>query len=149
MWYHSFKELSVPCHEHHTCSIILLQLQIKLYLITVLLWNIHSASDNKSMNELLDDKKKIEHTFRTRIVFSYIYCSVITLVPLKKTTQLMFEGCFWIFTFSCTISFLVQYNYCITPRSTFFSRRSRGILGCLILIFLELSHGVRGVLVFL
>jgi len=130
MWYHSFKELSVPCHEHHTCSIILLQLQIKLYLITVLLWNIHSASDNKSMNELLDDKKKIEHTFRTRIVFSYIYCSVITLVPIY-------------------LSFLVQYNYCKTPRSTFFSPRSKGILGFLILIFLELSHGVRGVLVFL
>jgi hypothetical protein len=69
MWYHSFKELSVPCHEHHTCSIILLQLQIKLYLITVLLWNIHSASDNKSMNELLDDKKKLNTHLEVELYF--------------------------------------------------------------------------------
>jgi hypothetical protein len=76
MWYHSFKELSVPCHEHHTCSIILLQLQIKLYLITVLLWNIHSAlwnihsaSDNKSMNELLDDKKKLNTHLELELYF--------------------------------------------------------------------------------
>ena len=61
----------------------------------------------------------------------------------KKITQLISKG---VFKFSYSLYSVINVQ---SLWSTFFYLRSRGILGFLTLIFLELSCGVKGVLAFL
>jgi len=55
----------------------------------------------------------------------------------------MYKWCFWIFIF------FVRCNYHITFVINFFFLRSMDILGFLTSVFLELFHGIKGILVFL
>jgi hypothetical protein len=60
----------------------------------------------------------------------------------KKTTQLMSRVLLDFY-------FFIQCNYLIALGVFFFPPKVSGILGVLILVFLQLFHGVKGILVFL
>ena len=97
------------------------------------------------MVELFNEK----HIFKGKIVFSYLLYNIITLMSLKKkTTQLMSRV---LLDFYGVIRFLFFYTV-LLPHSSwgfFFPPKVSGILGVLILVFLQLFHGVKSILVFL